>query len=152
MSTLAASLREFDAQAASALAAVERMSPAGNQTRHALERALWGFVKPYWAMLSIVEGVVECGPFELDSLKAIHSTLLQIEQIADETLAAARKRDSSNHSQTAGALLSLQGCNERIKDCMVALELVLDPHLDDVMAGALDEHRRGETVSLDAIH
>ena len=34
---------------------------------------------------------------------------------------------------------------------MVALESMLDPQLDDFMAGAMEEHRRGETVPLDAI-
>lgn len=152
MPTLAASLREFDIQATSARSAIGKIASAGNRTRPALEQALWGFVKPYWAILSIVEGVVESGPFEHETLTAYHLKLLPLEQMADEALGAAKRGEYSSHSQTAGALLSLQGCNERIKDCMVALESMLDPRLDHVMAGALGEHRRGETVPLDTIH
>ncbi len=152
MPTLTASLREFDTQVTSARAALEKIAPVGNRTSHALEQALWGFVKPYWAALSLVERVVESGPFEHETLKAYHSRLLRLEQMADETLGAAKKGEYSSHSQTAGALLSLRECNERVKDSMVALESMLDPRLDDIMSGALDEHRRGETVPLDTIH
>jgi hypothetical protein len=34
---------------------------------------------------------------------------------------------------------------------MVALESALDPQLDGLMAAAMEEHQRGETVPLDAI-
>jgi hypothetical protein len=33
----------------------------------------------------------------------------------------------------------------------VAMESMLDPQLDGLLAGATDEHRRGETVPLDSI-
>ncbi len=34
---------------------------------------------------------------------------------------------------------------------MVVLESMLDPEVDDLMRAALEEHQRGETVSLDSI-
>jgi hypothetical protein len=52
---------------------------------------------------------------------------------------------------TAEPLRWLEACNEQVKDCMVALESMLDSRLDDLMAGALEEHQRAETVSLDSI-
>jgi hypothetical protein len=130
--------------------------PAGSATRNrlleALGRSLWKFVKPYWAVLSIAERAVDSGVFDRQAFLNLHDRLLPLERMADDILAASRKRDYFNRTLTAAPLASLNACNERIKDCMVAIESSLDPHLDDLMAAALDEHRRGETIPLDSIH
>ena len=44
-----------------------------------------------------------------------------------------------------------QVCNEQVKDCLAAIESILDPQLDQLMDGAMAEHKRGETVPLDSI-
>lgn len=53
--------------------------------------------------------------------------------------------------EIAEPLRWLETCNEEVKDCMVALESMLDPQLDDLMAGATEEHKRGATVPLESV-
>jgi hypothetical protein len=65
--------------------------------------------------------------------------------------ALSEKGNYFDDPDTAEPLRWLESCNEQVKDCMVALESMLDPRLDDVMASALEEHRRRETVPLDLI-
>jgi hypothetical protein len=45
----------------------------------------------------------------------------------------------------------LESCDEWVKDCMVALESMLDPTLERIMETAIEEHRRGETVPLASV-
>jgi hypothetical protein len=130
--------------------------PAGSATRirllEALGRSLWKFVKPYCAVLSIAERVVDSAVFDRQAFLNLHDRLLPLERMADDILATSKKGDYFNRTLTAAPLVSLNACNERIKDCMVAIESSLDPHLDDLMAAALEEHQRGETIPLDSIN
>jgi len=66
-------------------------------------------------------------------------------------LAAARQRGYFDDPDIAEPLHWLETCNEQVKDCMVAVESMLDPQLDDLMAMALEEHQRGEAAPLDSI-
>jgi hypothetical protein len=77
--------------------------------------------------------------------RGLSSTLL------GRILAAARQRGQFEDQDVAEPLRWLEICNEQVKDCMVAMEAMLDPQLDDLMGAALEEHRRGETVSLDSM-
>ncbi|HYM11023.1 MAG TPA: hypothetical protein VEU62_09825 [Bryobacterales bacterium] len=153
MSAAIPSLDELNAQAQSALAAGEKATAAVQRDRllQWLGHTLWAFTRRYWAILYIVERAVASGGFDRDSFHMLHEKVLPLERMADNILASARTRDYLNVTLTAAPLLSLQECNEHIKDCMAALESMLEPHLDDLMAEALDEHRRGETIPLDSI-
>jgi hypothetical protein len=71
--------------------------------------------------------------------------------MADEMLAAAGQRGYFDDPDTAEPFAWLETCNQQVKDCMVALESMLDPQLDGLMAAAMEEHQRGETVPLDSI-
>jgi hypothetical protein len=71
--------------------------------------------------------------------------------MADDMLAAARQRGYFDDPDIAEPLHWLETCNEQVKDCMVAVESMLDPQLDDLMAMALEEHQRGEAAPLDSI-
>jgi hypothetical protein len=62
--------------------------------------------------------------------------------MADDNLNVARQRGYFDDPDTAEPLRWLEICNEQVKDCMVALESMLDPELDDLMAAALEEHQR----------
>jgi hypothetical protein len=70
--------------------------------------------------------------------------------MADDRLKVARQRGYFDDPDIAEPLRWLETCNEQVKDCMVALESTLDPQLDNLMAAALEEHQRGETVPLDS--
>ncbi len=71
--------------------------------------------------------------------------------MVDDVLAAARRRGHFDDPDTSEPLHWLETCNEQVKDCMAALESMLDPELDGLMAAAMEEHQRGETVPLDSI-
>lgn len=151
MSTAATNLQKFADQTKLALAAAEKIKTALERKRllHGLEQALWKFAMPYWAILYIVERTVDSGEFDRERFRALYDRSLPLERMVDDALAVARTQDYFNRPVTAAPLLALQACNERMKDCMVALESTRDQHLDEIMAAALDEHRRGETVPLD---
>jgi hypothetical protein len=89
--------------------------------------------------------------FNPELVQMLHSKLLPLESMADNLLAAARQRGYFDDPNLAEPLRWLETCDEQVKDCMVALESALDPQLDGLMAAAMEEHRRGETVPLDAI-
>ncbi len=77
--------------------------------------------------------------------------LLPLERMVDDALVVAQQRGYFDDPDAAEPLRWLETCNEQVKDCMAALESMLDPHLDDLMSAALEEHQRGETVPLDTI-
>lgn len=65
--------------------------------------------------------------------------------------ALSEKGNYFDDPDTAEPLRWLESCNEQVKDCMVALETMLDPQFDGLMTAAMEEHQRGETVPLDLI-
>jgi len=143
---------EIDEQAALVSAAIKSISSVGTGTtaRQLLPRAVSDMLRPYSAALYIAERVVQSHTFTPELVHALHSKLLPLERMADDMLDAARQQGYVDDPETAVPLGWLETCNEQVKDCMVALESMLDPQLDDVMSAALDEHRRGETVPLDS--
>lgn len=153
MSTSAIIGEEIDKQAALASAAIQEISGtgAGTDARQWLPRAVLDLLGPYSAALYIAERVVESDIFDLDLVRSLHSKLLPLERMADDMVAAARSRGYFDDPDAAEPLRWLETCNEQVKDCMVALESMLDPQVDDLMTAALEEHRRGKTVPLDSI-
>jgi hypothetical protein len=153
MSTSGIIGEEIDKQAALASSALQRISGvgAGASARQLLPRAVLDMLWPYSAALYIAERVVQSATFNPELVQALHSKLVPLERMADDMLAAARQRGYFDDPDTAEPLRWLETCNEQVKDCMVALESMLDPQLDDLMAEALEEHQRGETVPLDSI-
>lgn len=143
----------IDKQAALASAALQNISGVGTDAsaRQLLPRAVLDMLGPYSVAHIIAEHVVQSDNFNLELVQALHSKLLPFERMADAVLAVARQRDYFDDPEIAEPLRWLETCNEQVKDCMVALESMLDPHLDDVMAAALEEQQRGETVPLDSI-
>ena len=144
---------EIDKQAALASAALQGISDVGSRTSatRLLPRAVLDVLGPYSAALYIAERIVQSDVFDEELVQALHSKLLPFERMADAMLAAARQQGYFENPETAEPLRWLETCNEQVKDCMVALESMLDPQLDDLMALAMEEHRRGETVPLDSI-
>jgi hypothetical protein len=116
-----------------------------------LPRAVLDMLGPYSAALYIAERVLQSPAFNLELVQTLHSKLLPLESMADNLLAAARKRGYFDNPNLAEPLRWVETCDEQVKDCMVALESALDPQLDGLMAAAMEEHQRGETVPLDAI-
>jgi hypothetical protein len=153
MSTSGIVGEEIDKQTARARAALQNVSGvgAGASARHLLPRAVLDMLWPYSAALYIAERVVQSATFNVELVQALHSKLLSLDRMADDMLAAARQRGYFDDPDTAEPLRWLETCNEQVKDCMVALESMLDPQLDDLMAAAMEEHQRGETVPLDSI-
>ena len=151
MSTSGIVGEEIDKQAALASFALQKISGAGASARQLLPRAVLDTLGPYSAALYIAERVVQSATFNAELVQTLHSKLLPLERMADDMLAAARQRGYFDDPDTAEPLRWLETCNEQVKDCMVALESMLDPRLDDLMAVALAEHQRGETVPLDSI-
>jgi hypothetical protein len=143
---------EIDKQAALASAALRNISgvDASPSARQSLPRAVLDMLGSYAAALYIADRVVQSPTFNVELVQALHSKLLPLEYMADEMLAAARQQGYFDDSDTAEPLRWLETCNEQVKDCMVALESMLDPQLDDLMAAAMEEHQRGETVPLDS--
>jgi hypothetical protein len=144
MSTSAIIGEEIDKQAALAKAALGDIAGVG-------PRAILDALGAYSATLYIAERVVESENFDPELVRSLHSKLLPLEHVADGILAAARQRGQFEGQDVAEPLRWLEICNEQVKDCMVAMEAMLDPQLDDLMGAALEEHRRGETVSLDSM-
>ena len=153
MSTPGIVSEEIDKQAALASAALQRISGVGDGTnaRQLLPGAVLAMLGPYSAAKFLAERVLESATFNVDLVQALHSKLLPLERMADDVLAAARQRGYFDDPGAAEPLRWLEACDEQVKDCMVALESMLDPKLDGIMAAAMEEHRRGETVPLDSI-
>ena len=123
----------------------------GVNARKLLPRAALNFLGPYSAALYFMERVIQSPTFNPDFVQALHSRLRPFERMADQMLMVARERGYFDDPEAGEPLRWLETCHEQVKDCMVALESMLDPQLDDLMAAALEEHRRDETVSLDSI-
>ena len=153
MSTSGIIGEEIDKQAALAGAALQNISGVGAavNARQLLPRAVLDVLGPYSAALYIADRVVQSTTFDVELVQALHSKLLPLERMADEMLAAARQLGYFDDPDTAEPFGWLETCNEQVKDCMVALESMLDPQLDGLMAAAMEEHQRGETVPLDSI-
>jgi hypothetical protein len=153
MSTSSIIGEEIDRQAALAGTALQNIScvGAGTSARQLLPRAVRDMLGSYSMAHSIAERVVRSDVFNVELVRMLHSKLLPLERMADDTLAAARQRGYFDDPDTAEPLRWLETCHEQVKDCMVALESMLDPRLDDLMAAAMEEHQRGETVPLDSI-
>jgi hypothetical protein len=144
---------QIDGQAALANAALQDIAgvSVGGNARQSLPRAILAMLAPYSAALYVADRVVQSGTFNMELVQTLHSKLLPLERMADEMLANAKQRGYLDEPDTAEPLRWLETCNEQVKDCMVALESMLDPQLDDFMAAAKEEHQRGETVPLDSI-
>jgi len=153
MSTYGIIGEEIDKQAALASAALQSITGvgAGMNARQLLPRAVVDVLAPYSAALYIAERVVQSAAFDAELVRALHSKLLPLERMADDMLTAAKQRGYFDDPDIAEPLRWLETCNEQVKDCMVALESMLDPQLDGLMGAALEEHQRGETVPLDSI-
>jgi len=139
---------EIDKQAALASAALCEISGAGVTGGQTRPRAVLDVLGPYSAALYIAERVIESDVFDAELVEAVHSKLLPLERMADGMLAGARQSGQFEDPDTAEPLRWLDTCNEQVKDCMVALESMLDPNLDEMMDTAVLEHARGETVPL----
>jgi hypothetical protein len=144
---------EIEKQAALATAALRNISgvEGGAGGRQLLPRAVLDMLAPYSTELYIAERVVQSAVFNIELVQALHSKLLPLERMADDVLAAARQRGYFEDPDIAEPLRWLEICNEQVKDCMVALESMLDPQLEQVTGAALEEHQRGETIPLDSI-
>ena len=153
MSTSGVIGEEIDKQTELASAALQNIFGvgAGTSARQLLPRAVLNMVGPYSAAKFFAERVVQSDAFNVELAQALHSKLLPLERMADDVLAAARQRGYFDDPDAAEPLRWLETCNEQVKDCMVALESMLDPQLDDLMAAAMEEHQRGETVPLSSI-
>jgi hypothetical protein len=144
---------EIEKQAALASAALQEISGVGSGTglRQLLPRAVLSMLGPYSLALYIAEHVVESEVFNVERVQLVHSKLLPFERMADDMLAACKQRGYFDEPDAAEPLHWLETCNEQVKDCMVALESMLDSRLDDLMTGTLEEHQRGEPIPLDSI-
>lgn len=144
---------EIDRQAALASDALEDISGvgAGTNARQLLPRAVLAMIGPYSAAKFFAERVLQSATFDADLVQTLYSKLLPLERMADDSLNVARQQGYFDNPDTAEPFRWLETCNEQVKDCMVALESMLDPQLDELMTEALEEHQRGETVPLDAI-
>jgi hypothetical protein len=115
-----------------------------------LPRAVLDILAPYSAALYIAERVVQSATFDLELVQMLHTKLLPLERMADEMIDVAKRAGYFDDPAIAEQLRWLETCNEQVKDCMVALESMMDPGLDELMAAAMEEHQRGETVPLDS--
>jgi hypothetical protein len=148
--TLGGELEQQVALTSTALSSIASAEESAS-ARQRFSRAVLAFLGPYEAVRHFAERVVDSELFDVELVESLHSRLLPLERMADETLGAARQRGYFDDPDAAAPLLALEECNEQVKDCMVALESMLDPHLDDMMADALEKHHRGETVPLNSI-
>ncbi|MGA1996738.1 MAG: hypothetical protein ABSH45_13250 [Bryobacteraceae bacterium] len=144
---------EIDRQAALASAALKSISgvDAGTNAKQSLPRVILAMLGPYSAAKFLAERVLQTATFNGESVQALHSSLLPIERMVDGVLVRARQQGYFDDPDAAEPLRWLETCDEQVKDCMVALESMLDPKLDGVMTAAMEEHRRGETVPLESI-
>ena len=145
--------KQIDKQAALASAAAKSISGvgAGTAAMQLLPRAVLDMLGPYSAALYLAERVVQSATFNAELVQALHSKLRPFERMADDMLTTARQRGYFDNPDVAEPLRWLETCDEEVKDCMVALESMMDPKLDELMTAAMEEHRRGETVPLDSI-
>ena len=151
MSTSGIVGEEIAKQAALASVALQDISGAGPNAGHLLPRAVLAMLGPYSAAKFFAERVLQSEAFNVELVQALYSKMLPLERMVDDVLVAARKRGYFDDPDAAEPLRWLETCNEQVKDCMVALESMLDPQLEDVMAAAMGEQQRGETVPLDSI-
>ena len=153
MSTLGIVGDEMEQQAALASAARKNIddAEAGERERQVLPRAVLDMLGPYAAALYIADRVVQSGAYRPELVQSLHAKLLPLEQMAERTLATARERGYFEDPEAGEPFRWLESCNEQIKDCIVALESMLDPELDAILSAALEEHRRGETIPLGSI-
>lgn len=144
---------EIDKQAVLASAALQNIpgDDAGASARQLLPSAVLDMLAPYSAALYIAERIVQSDTYNAELVQALRSKLLPLESMANDMLTAARQRGYFDDPETAEPLRWLEACDVQVKDCMVALESMLDPQTDDLMAAAMKEHQRGETVPLDSI-
>jgi len=77
----------------------------------------------------LAESIVQSEVFNAELVQMLHSRLLPLERMADNMLAAARKLGYFDDPDTAEPLRWLETCNEQVKDCLVAMESMLDPSL-----------------------
>ncbi len=153
MSTLGIIGEEMEQQAALASAARKNIddAEAGERARQVLPRAVLDMLRPYAAALYIADRVVQSATYDRELVQSLHAKLLPLEQMAKRTLATARERSYFEDPEAGEPLRCLESCNEQIKDCIVALESMLDPELDAILRAALEEHGRGETIPLKSI-
>jgi dihydrodipicolinate synthase/N-acetylneuraminate lyase len=151
MSTSGIVGEEIGRQAALASVALQGISGTGANAGHFLPRAVLAMLGPYSAAKFFAERVLQSGAFDAELVQALYSKLFPLERMVDDVLTAARQRGRFDDPDAAEPLRWLETCNEQVKDCMVALESMLDPQLDDLMSAAMEEHQRGETVPLDSI-
>jgi hypothetical protein len=105
-----------------------------------LPRTVLDVLGPYSAALYIAERVVESDVFNAELVQAVHSKLPPLEHMADGMRADAKQRGHFDDPDIAEPFRWLETCNEQVKDCMVALEAMLDPQLDEIMNETLQEH------------
>lgn len=149
MSALGIIGEEIDKHVALARAALREVS--GSKSTKTLPRALLDVLGPYSASLYIAERIIESESVNAELVETLHSKLIPLEEMTDRVLASARQQGHAGDPEVAEPFRWLEICNEQVKDCMVALEAMLDPELDDLMNAAVEEHRRGETVPLDSL-
>ena len=94
MSTSGIIGEKIDTDAALANAALQNITGlgVGTVTRQLLPRAVLDMLGPYSAALYIAERVVQSATFNLELVQTLHSKLLPLERMADDTLATARLR------------------------------------------------------------
>jgi hypothetical protein len=138
------------ALAGTALQDIEKLA-TGPSTSQMFARAVLKMLAPYSVALYFAERVAQSPTFDPELVRTLHDRLLPLERMVDAMLAAAKQRGYFDDPEAGEPLRWLETCNEQVKDYMVALESMLDPRLDDLMAETLEEHQRGETVPLDSI-
>jgi len=144
---------EIVKQAALASAALQNISSAGAcpNEKDLLPRAVLAMLGPYSAAKFLAERAVQSDVFNAELVQALYIKLLPLERMVDDVLVAARQRSDFDDREAAEPLRWLETCDEQVKDCMVAMESMLDPQLDDLMDAATEEHQRGETMPVDSI-
>ena len=144
---------EIGKQAALASAALKNISSvgSGSNANDLVPGAILAMLGPYSAAKFLAERVVQSDRYNAELVQALHAKLLSLEHMVDDVLVAAGQKGYFEDPDAAEPLRWLAACNEQVKDCMVALESMLDPHLEDLMTAAMEEHQRGETVPLDSI-
>lgn len=80
----------------------------------------------------------------ISQLEALHSTV-------DSTLQLATQRGYATKSLLTGSIRSIRKHNDELEDYIETFKLSLDPNLNSDIAAAIDQHHRGETVSLQSI-
>lgn len=153
MSTRGIIGEQLDKQSALAGAALKAISAVGDdaKARQLAARAILDMLASYSAARFFADRVVQSESFDRELVHALQARLLPLEHMADEMLSTAKQRGYFDDPATAEPTRWLETCNEQVKDCMVALESMLDPQLDNIMGTARTEHQRGETIPLESI-